>query len=174
VRPRVVVACLIALVPVALLAYGLRANPRTVPSPLVGRVAPDFALPRLDGGEVRLSELRGRVLVVNFWASWCGPCRDEAHALEAEWRHYRDARVVMVGINIQDREAAARQFVAETGPTYPNVVDATGVTSIAYGIYGVPETFVIDADGRIHAREVGAVTAERLVRHLDPLVRPRS
>ncbi|MBI1733976.1 MAG: TlpA family protein disulfide reductase [Candidatus Rokubacteria bacterium] len=168
---RIVIACVLALVPVVILAYGLRANPRAIPSPLVGRVAPEFALPRFDGaGEVRLADLRGRVVVVNFWASWCIPCREEAAALEAVWRRHQDDGVVMVGVNIQDRRAAAGQFLMETRPTYPNVVDATGATSIAYGIYGVPETFVLDREGRIRARHVGAISAETLAGHVGRLV----
>lgn len=171
---RVLLTCVVVLLPVALLAYGLTANPRAVPSPLVGKPAPSFALPRFGGGELRLADLRGRVLVVNFWASWCIPCRDEATALEAAWRRYRDAGVVLVGVNVQDRDAPARSFLGETRPSYPNVVDATGATSIAYGIYGVPETFVIDARGEIRSRHVGAVSAEALVRQIEPLLRAGS
>lgn len=171
---RLAFAGALVLLPVALLAHGLTANPRAIPSPLVGRTAPDFALPRLDAGEVRLADLRGRVVVVNFWASWCVPCREEAAALERAWQGYRDAGVVMIGINIQDGEAAARLFVAQTRPTYANVVDAGGATSIAYGIYGVPETFIIDRDGRISARQVGAVTDMMLAQRLEALVRTGS
>lgn len=169
-RRRVLCAAALVLLPVALLAYGLTTNPRAVPSPLVGRPAPDFALPRFDGGAVRLADLRGQVLVVNFWASWCVPCREEAGELEAVWRRYRDAGVVLVGINIQDRDVPARAFLRQTRPSYPNVIDATGQTSIAYGIYGVPETFVIDRTGRIRVRQVGAVTAERLARQIEPVL----
>lgn len=168
---RVVIACVLALVPVCVLAYGLFANPRAVPSPLVGRPAPVFALARFDDGqEMRLADFRGRVLVVNFWASWCIPCREEAPALEAMWRQFGPRGVTVVGVNIQDRRPDAARFIAETRPTYPNLVDATGATSIAYGIYGVPETFVIDREGRIRARHVGAVDAELLAREITPLV----
>ena len=167
---RLLLASVIVLVPVAILAQGLRTNPRSVASPLVGASAPDFVLRRFDGGDLRLADLRGRVLVVNFWASWCGPCREEAAALEAVWRRYRDAGLVLVGVNIQDRDAAARAFLAETGASYPNVVDGTGATSIAYGIYGVPETFVIDRQGRIRVRQVGALTRDGLARQIEPLL----
>jgi cytochrome c biogenesis protein CcmG/thiol:disulfide interchange protein DsbE len=168
---RVAIACVLALVPISVMAYGLRSNPRAIPSPLVGRPAPAFALPRMtDGSTMTLGEVRGRVVVLNFWASWCVPCRDEAPALEAVWRRYRDAGVTVLGVNIQDRPAAARQFVATTRATYPNVIDGPGAASIAYGIYGVPETFVIDRDGRIRVRHVGAITAETLNAHLAALV----
>jgi cytochrome c biogenesis protein CcmG, thiol:disulfide interchange protein DsbE len=163
------------LVPVAILGYGLRANPRAVPSPMVGQAAPDFGLRRLDGpGDLRLTALRGQVVVVNFWASWCVPCREEAEALEAVWQRYRGTGVQLVGVNIQDREAAAKGFLAETKTSFPNVTDGTGATSIAYGIYGVPETFVVDRRGRITERFVGAVTTEWLTARIDAAMRSGS
>jgi cytochrome c biogenesis protein CcmG, thiol:disulfide interchange protein DsbE len=168
---RLLVAGVLVAMPVALLAFGLRANPRAVPSPLVGQPAPEFTLPSLDGtGDVRLADLRGRVVVVNFWASWCLPCREEAPELEAIWRRYRDRGVVMLGVNIQDRRSAALEFLVQTRPTYPNVVDASGAISIAYGIYGVPETFVVDRNGHIRAKKVGAVSAAALAAQIEPLV----
>jgi cytochrome c biogenesis protein CcmG/thiol:disulfide interchange protein DsbE len=181
---RVALTVTLVLLPVSLLAYGLRSDPRAVPAPLVGKTAPEFRLPALPGasthrpgasahrgdGDVALADLRGRVLVLNFWASWCGPCRAEAPELEAVWERYRSAGVVILGVNIQDREAAARAFLAETRTTFANVVDASGATSIAYGIYGVPETFVIDGEGRIRFRHVGAIRAETLVRQIEPLL----
>jgi cytochrome c biogenesis protein CcmG/thiol:disulfide interchange protein DsbE len=163
---RLLLVSVVVLLPVALLAQGLRSNPRAMSSPLVGASAPEFALPGLDGGELRLGSLRGQVVIVNFWASWCVPCREEAAALETVWRRHRDSGLILVGVNIQDREGAARAFVDHTRTTYSNVVDATGATSIAYGIYGVPETFVIDRTGRIRARQVGAVTVESLVEQI--------
>ena len=168
---RVAIACALALIPISVMAFGLRSNPRAIPSPLVGRPAPAFSLPLMtDGSALSFANLQGRVVVLNFWASWCVPCRDEAPALEAVWRRYREAGVTVVGVNIQDRPAAARQFVVATRASYPNVLDGPGATSIAYGIYGVPETFLIDRDGRIRARHVGAITLETLGRHVAALV----
>jgi len=171
---RVLLACAAVLLPVVLLGYGLRTNPRSIASPLVGAPAPEFALPSFDGGELRLAGLRGRVVVINFWASWCVPCREEAAALEAVWRRHRDTGLILVGVNIQDREPAARAFVGQTRTTYPNVTDATGATSIAYGIYGVPETFIIDRAGRIRSRHVGAVTEEILAEQIQPALKAGS
>ncbi len=167
---RLLLTLAIVLVPVALLAYGLRGDPRSVPSPLVGTSAPEFSLPALGGGQAKLADFRGRVLVLNFWASWCVPCREEAPALEAMWQHYRDRGVAVIGVNIQDQEPAAREFMAATRTTFPNVVDARGLTSIAYGIYGVPETFVIDRAGRIRFKQIGAADVKALARELEPLL----
>jgi cytochrome c biogenesis protein CcmG, thiol:disulfide interchange protein DsbE len=172
---RALLTAIAVLVPIAVLAHGLRANPRSVPSPLVGQAAPDFGLRRLDRGDhLRLATLRGQVVVVNFWASWCVPCREETAALEAVWRAYREAGVVVIGVNVEDQESAAKAFPDATRPTYPNVTDPTGGTSIAYGIYGVPETFVIDRDGTIRGKVVGAVTADALSEQVASLVRARS
>ena len=112
---RVAIACALALIPISVMAFGLRSNPRAIPSPLVGRPAPAFSLPLMtDGSALSFANLQGRVVVLNFWASWCVPCRDEAPALEAVWRRYREAGVTVVGGNIQDRPSAARQFVVAT------------------------------------------------------------
>jgi cytochrome c biogenesis protein CcmG/thiol:disulfide interchange protein DsbE len=164
---RLFLVVLLVLLPVALLAFGLRGNPRVVPSPLVGKPAPDFTLQLFDGGQIALTELRGQVVVVNFWASWCIPCREEAPALEATWQRQRARGVVFVGVNIQDREPDARAFIREHGKTYPNGPDLRGVISIAYGVYGVPETFILDREGRIQHKHIGAVTAEVLEREIE-------
>ncbi len=122
--------------------------------------APTFALPRLDtSGALDLGALRGRVVVLNFWSSWCAPCRDEAPALESTWRRYRERGVVVVGVNVQDLAPSALRFLEETGTTYPVVRDKDNTVYRAYGLTGVPETFFIDAAGRVVRKFPGVVTA---------------
>jgi len=154
-----------------LLAYGFRTNPRDVPSPLIGKPAAPFTLRSFDGAPLSLEARRGRVVVVNFWASWCQPsCYDEAPALERGWRAYKDRGVAMIGVNIQDKEAAAKQFLGQFGHTFPNAPDPAGHVSIDYGVYGVPETFFIDRAGRVRFKHVGAITDEVLQRNIDTLL----
>jgi cytochrome c biogenesis protein CcmG/thiol:disulfide interchange protein DsbE len=143
----------------ALLAYGFRVNPREIPSPLLGRPATAFALTTFEGAPLALEAQRGKIVVVNFWASWCYPaCYEEAPVLERNWRAYRDRGVVVIGVNIQDKVEAAQKFVRDFNLTFPNVRDTTGKVSVEYGVYGVPETFFIDRRGRIRGKHVGAVT----------------
>ncbi|MDQ7851039.1 MAG: TlpA disulfide reductase family protein [Armatimonadota bacterium] len=123
--------------------------------------APAFRLSTLEGRALDLVELRGRPVVLNFWASWCGPCREEAPLLERAWQTYRYRGLVVVGVNIQDLEADARRFIRENGITYPNVRDRDGRVNRAYGVTGVPETFFIDPVGRIVRKFPGAVVTWR-------------
>jgi cytochrome c biogenesis protein CcmG/thiol:disulfide interchange protein DsbE len=149
----------LSAVPVlVLLAYGFRLNPRDVPSPLVGRPAAPFSLTTFEGQPLSLADQRGKVVVLNFWASWCHPaCYDEAPALERSWRGYRDRGVVVIGVDIQDTAEAARKFMSDFSLSFPNVRDVAGKVSVDYGVYGVPETFFIDRKGVIRAKHVGAV-----------------
>jgi cytochrome c biogenesis protein CcmG/thiol:disulfide interchange protein DsbE len=162
----------LAVVPLlVLLAWGFRSDPRAIPSPLVGKPAAPFRLTTFAGEPLALENLRGRVVVVNFWASWCYPaCYEEAPALERAWRRYRDRGMVMVGLNIQDRPEAARQFLDRFQHTFPNAPDPTGRVSVDYGVYGVPETFFIDRAGRIRGKHVGAVTDEILSAQIERLL----
>ena len=153
------VAPLISLPLLALLGYGFTRNPRSLPSPLVGRMAPTFRITGFDGAPIDTAALRGKVLVVNFWASWCYPaCYEEAPRLQRIWQELGDEDVVVIGVNIQDREDAAREFIARFNQTFPNGMDRSGRVAIDFGVYGVPETFVIDPRGRIVGKYDGAVT----------------
>jgi cytochrome c biogenesis protein CcmG/thiol:disulfide interchange protein DsbE len=162
----------LAVVPVlVLLAYGFRTDPREIPSPLVGKPAALFTLTTFDGQPISLEALRGRVVVVNFWASWCIPaCYDEAPSLERAWQAYRDRGVMLVGVNIQDKEEPAKQFLARFGHSFPNAPDPVGRVSVDYGVYGVPETFFIDRKGRVRYKQVGAVTDEIMRVQIDKLL----
>ncbi len=124
--------------------------------------APHFSLPRFDGGTLALASLRGRYVLVNFWASWCIPCRDEAPLLERAWLEYRGRGLVVVGVNIQDLEPEARKFIAQFKVSYPNVRDRDGRVSRAYGTTGVPESFFIDREGRVVRKFPGAAVEWRL------------
>ncbi|MBI4307841.1 MAG: TlpA family protein disulfide reductase [Chloroflexi bacterium] len=136
----------------------------------VGRPAPDFTITTFAGQKLRLSEQRGKVVVVNFWASWCIPCRDEAPYLEMVWRQFKDKGVVFVGVDIQDTEADARAYIKEFGITYPNGPDTTGEITIDYGVSGIPVTFFLDREGRVRGRWVGAITREMLTKSIEDLL----
>ena len=162
----------LAAVPVlALLGYAFRTDPRAVPSPLVGRPAASFTLTTFDGKPLDLAALRGRVVVLNFWASWCVPaCYDEAPVLESTWQTSRARGLVVVGVAIQDTTEASRGFVERFGLSFPTAPDPGGKVSIDYGVYGVPETFVIDRRGTIRAKHVGAVTPETIMASVESLL----
>ena len=158
-----------------LLGYGFRTDPRAIPTPLLGKPVAGFSLKTFDGAELSLERLRGSVVVVNFWASWCIPaCYEEAPALERAWQAYKDRGVTFIGVNIQDKEAAAREFLARFGHTFPNAPDPAGKVSVDYGVYGVPETFFIDRTGRLRAKHVGAVTDGLLQQYLEALLKERT
>ena len=165
-----------AVVPVLmLLAYGFKTNPREIPSPLLDRPAAAFTVTTFAGSPLSLESLRGKVVMLNFWASWCRPaCYEEAPALERTWREYKDKGVVVVGIDIQDRDEAARAFLAEFGHSFPNAPDPAGRVAVDYGVYGVPETFFIDRKGRVRFKQVGALTDELARERLDTLVKEPS
>lgn len=165
-----------AVVPVlVLLAYGFKTDPREIPSPLLGRPAAAFSLTTFAGSPLSLESLRGKVVMLNFWASWCVPaCYEEAPTLERTWLAYKDKGVTVVGIDVQDKEEAAREFLARFGHSFPNAPDPRGRVSVDYGVYGVPETFFIDRKGRVRFKHVGALTDEIARRHLDALLKEPS
>ena len=158
---------------VGLLAWGLSNRSSITGLSGITRVnqpAPDFRLELLGDGEVTLSEQRGKVVVINFWASTCPPCRTEARDLESAWRDYRDKEVLFVGANIQDTSEPAKRFLDEFGVTYPNGLDAGGRISIDYGVVGIPVTFVVDGEGTVARRWVGEIDIDMLKTWIDELL----
>jgi len=113
-----------------------------------GALAPDFTLPLVGGGSLSSAELKGAPVVINFWASWCEPCRDEAPDLEATWKKYRDRGVRVVGVDYEDIQSDAQSFMQDHGITYPSVRDLNGTLAARFGVRGVPETFFIDREFR--------------------------
>jgi len=135
----------------------------TAPTPTaIGGVAPDFVLADLDGNPVRLAELRGQPVIVNFWASWCVPCVEEFPLLRAAADRHAEAGLVVVGIVYRDRSEAARDFMARNGATWDAAMDPGERVAQAYGILGPPETFFIGRDGTIVARQLGQFSAASL------------
>lgn len=181
----------IALVPavafVALLAFGLA---RSGSQATVGDTAPDFELPLLSNPNEMLSseDLEGSPVVVNFWASWCIPCREEAPLLERTWRNYRDEGVVFLGVNIKDADVDARRFVREFGITYPVVRDLDQTLTSSFGVRGLPETYFIDDRwtfvGTLAGPEtdddqqgtviLGAISEDELIENIEILLRRKA
>jgi len=153
---------LAAMPVIALLGFGLTRDARLVPSPLPGKSAPAFALSTLAGDSLRLSDLRGQVVLLNFWASWCLACIGEHPLLVAADRRWRDQGLRMVGVVYQDTRGNAAQWMRERGGEWPTVLDEGSRTAIEYGLFGVPETFFIDRRGRIVYKQIGPVSEEVL------------
>jgi cytochrome c biogenesis protein CcmG, thiol:disulfide interchange protein DsbE len=173
VSPRSAIAVLAVLAALGLLAFGLLSKGSS--GIAVGEAAPATALPRLAGdGEGSLAEYRGRWVLVNIWASWCVPCREEAPALERFQHRHGGRAFTVLGIDSRDLSGDGRQFVRHYGLSYPQLRDGDGDTAHAYGTTGVPENFLIDPKGRLRLRIVGPVTAEYLDESVAPLLRGRS
>jgi cytochrome c biogenesis protein CcmG/thiol:disulfide interchange protein DsbE len=162
---------IVLLIGIALTAvvFGIALARQNQTQPETG-AAPDFTLTTLDGGEIRLSDQRGTVVVVNFWASWCIPCRDEAPVLQSIWEQYRDRGVLVMGVAYTDTETGARAFIAEYGQTYPNGMDLGTRISDLYHIQGVPETFVVDQQGNVVEFIYAAVNEADLSALLDSIL----
>jgi cytochrome c biogenesis protein CcmG/thiol:disulfide interchange protein DsbE len=168
---------LLFLVPAALFAIllaafavGLRHDPHLLPSALIDRPAPDFALPSLfeNTGRLTRQDLTGRVTLVNFFASWCAPCREEHSELMVL---ARQPEVTLDGIAYKDKPEDSRRFLDRLGNPYGRIgVDRNGATAIDFGVYGVPETYVVDATGHIRYRHVGPLSAEEVKEKILPLI----
>jgi cytochrome c biogenesis protein CcmG, thiol:disulfide interchange protein DsbE len=167
-------ALVAALAVVAALAYLYAGGAATPPTgAAAGRrpLATDFSAPSFSGQELRLADFGGQPVVLNFWASWCPPCRAEARDLERAWQAYRERGVVFLGVDIQDSEPEARVFLHEFGVTYPNILDAANEIAVTYGISGIPTTIFIDRDGRIAGHRVGPLSEQQLVARVEELLR---
>ena len=166
------VPALAVLAFIGLMAWGLsNRSPVTGMSgaTVVGQPAKDFTVQLFDGGTLTLSVLEGTPVVLNFWASWCTPCRDEALALERAWQTYRNQGVTFIGVNIQDSDEAASAHLAEFAVTYPNGPDPSGTITVDYGVIGLPVTFFVDRNGVVGQRWVGAIPEWRLAAWVEAL-----
>ena len=161
-RVVLVLGLLIVLPLVGVLALNIDRNPGSIDSPLVGKQAPTFRLERVaSGSPVDLAELRGRPVVINFWATWCVPCYQEHAVLVSEARR-RGEQVEFLGIVYQDEKDRVARFLDERGGGYANLMDDSGKTAIAYGVYGVPETFFLDPSGKVVSKFTGPLNRRSL------------
>ena len=156
---------------VAFLAVGLTLNPREVPSPFINKPAPAFQLAQLHQPALQFSQkdMLGQVWLLNIWASWCASCRDE-HPLLVELS--RNRVVPIIGLNYKDKSDEAKAWLKQLGDPYAlSVTDTNGRIGIDYGVYGVPETFVIDRAGTIRYKQIGPITRQALDGKILPLIR---
>ena len=137
---------------------------------MVNRPAPDFILTTFKGTTISLEDLRGKPAVINFWASWCPPCRIEAPLIERTWRAYKNRGLIFLGVNIQDRKEDALNYIREFNITYPNGPDPTGEISIDYGVSGLPVTFFVSSKGEVVRRWVGAIEKSVLISSIEEIM----
>ncbi len=160
------VGLFIAAAILGVLFLGLGKDPQKIDSPLIGRIAPDFALKVVGTGDtLDLQQFRGKPVVINFWATWCGPCWQEHPILVANAKALQP-NVQFLGVVFQDDETKILNFLRDRGNAYPTLVDDRGKTAIAYGVGGVPETFFLDASGKIVAKYDGPMTRDVLDKYV--------
>jgi len=153
-----------------MLGVGLKLNPREVPSPFIGKPAPAFNLPQLRAGQPAFdpASMKGQVWLLNVWASWCAPCREEHPLLVAA---AGNKQVTIVGLNYKDDPRNADEWLRKLGDPYTSIaVDRDGRVGIDYGVYGVPETFVIDQQGIVRMKHIGPLTPDVWTDKVMPLV----
>lgn len=171
---RAVLGATVAGVLLVALGFGLTRDARVLPAVSVSKPAPAFDLKTLDGEPVRLADLKGKPIIVNFWASWCSECRKEHPLIMAAHDRFGD-RIAFVGVVFQDSAKNARGFLQQMGvtaaQTYPNLLDPGSRVAIDYGVYGVPETFFIDRKGIVVGKRVGRVTQPILDNEILKLLR---
>lgn len=161
----------VALALALMLGYGLMAKQGNTGNSLLAKEAPDFTLELFDGSSLTLSELRGKPVVVNFWASWCPPCRDEAPDLEAVWRDYKDRGVVFVGVDVDDTRQDALDFIEEFDVTYSNGPDPGKRIYDSYGVTGFPETFFVNREGIVVRKFVGPMDTPTLTAFVEDVLK---
>jgi cytochrome c biogenesis protein CcmG/thiol:disulfide interchange protein DsbE len=177
VTPRIlrisIVVAMLALV--VTLALAFRRDPHDIKTGTIGKPAPAFTLDRLDGsGQVALAELGGKVVVINFFASWCLPCTEENPALVRVYERYRTSDVVMIGVNYQESRDIGLAYVRRMGMSWATVADDDGRVALSYGVFGPPETFFIGPDGVIDGRHIGPIDETTLVNAIETLRRQAS
>ncbi len=150
-----------------LFAFGFKRDAHYIRSPLLAKQAAPFTVTLFDGHKVNLSDFRGKAVFLNFWSSWCPPCREEARDLEAAWQRVKDKNMVFLGVALQDTDDDSRAFLKEFGITYPNGKDESGKISVDYGTWGIPESFFIDPQGRITYKHVGGIRAALVTAKLE-------
>ena len=166
------VGLFIAIAVIGVLFLGLGKDPNRIDSPRIGRTAPSFALREVGTGRtIGLEQFRGKPVVLNFWATWCGPCYEEHPILVANARRL-GSQAQFLGVVFQDSEEKILKFLADRGSGYPTVVDDAGKTAIAYGVGGIPETFFLDAKGTIVAKHAGPVSTDLLHANLRKAMQP--
>jgi cytochrome c biogenesis protein CcmG/thiol:disulfide interchange protein DsbE len=166
-RTGLIVTFAFILALLAVLAWGLK---KVQAGPVSSGMAPDFSLTSFDGRTLTLSELRGQVVIINFWASWCPPCREEAAYLEQTWRKYKDKGVIFVGVDWVDTEKEALAYMKEFDLTYFNGPDIGTRIAQAYNIQGVPETFYVAKNGELRGVHIGPLKSPELDDKIDELL----